>query len=140
QFAQRMPAIPECVMKLYSDHKRNQTRPSFGEISTALHSVISGYSRCFIVIDALDEYSATFGVVFQFMEELFGLQAKTSSSLFATSRPIFNIPEEFKRRQSTVLEIHASNEDMRRYLDGHIHRVSRFVRETPGIDEKIKTA
>jgi Cdc6-like AAA superfamily ATPase len=140
QFAQRTPAIPECVMRLYSDHGKTQTRPSFGEISTALHSVIASYSRSFIVIDALDEYSATDGAVSQFLEELFNLQAKTGSSFFATSRHIFNILEEFKRRQSVVLEIYASNEDMRRYLDGHIHRVSSFVRETLEIEEKIKAA
>jgi Cdc6-like AAA superfamily ATPase len=140
QFAQRTPAIPECVTRLYRDHKGNQTRPSFEEIATALHSVITGYSRSFIIIDALDEYSGIDGVVSQFLVELFGLQAKTRSSLFATSRPIFNIPEEFKRRQSTTLEIYARNEDIRIYLDGYIHRVSSFVRETPEIEEKIKAA
>jgi NACHT domain len=140
QFAQRTPAIPERVINLYSDHKRNQTRPSLEEISTALHSVIASYSRSFIIIDALDEYSAIDGVVSRFLEELFNLQAKSGFSLFATSRPILNIPEEFQRRQSTVLEIYASNEDMRRYLGGHIHQVSSFVRGTLGIEEKIKTA
>jgi Cdc6-like AAA superfamily ATPase len=140
QFAQRIPTIPECVTRLYEDHKRNRTRPSFGEISTALHSVIAGYSRSFIIIDALDEYSATDGVVSQFLEELFNLRAKTRSSLFATSRPIFGIPEQFKRRQSAVLEINTSNEDMLRYLDGHIYQISSYVRISPDIEEKIKTA
>jgi hypothetical protein len=46
---------------------------------------------------------------------------------------------EFKRRRSTVLEIHTSNEDIRIYLDGHIHQVSSFVREIPEIEGKIKT-
>src|SRR4029077_68507 len=134
QFAQTTPTIPECVITLYRAHERNRTRPSFVEISTVLHSVIASHSKSFIIIDALDECSATDGVVSQFLEELFNLQAKTSSSLFATSRPIFNIPEEFKRRQSTVLEINTSNEDMRRYLDGHIHRISLYVRITPAIE------
>jgi hypothetical protein len=140
QFAQRTPTIPECVTRLCADHKKNRTRPSFGEISTALHSVIAGYSRSFVIIDALGEYSATDGIVSQFLGELFSLQAKTGSSLFATSRPIFGIPEEFKRRQSIILEICTSNEDMQKYLDGHIHRISSYVRITPKIEEKIKTA
>jgi Cdc6-like AAA superfamily ATPase len=140
QFAQRTFTIPECVIRLYEDHERNRTRPSFGEISTALQSVIADYSRSFIIIDALDEYSDTGGAVSQFLDMLFNLQAKTSSSLFATSRPIFDIPEEFIRRQSTVLEICTSNEDMRRYLDGHIHGISSYVRITPEIEEKIKIA
>jgi hypothetical protein len=54
-------------------------------------------SRAFIIIDALDECSATDRVLSQFMEELFSLQAKTGSSFFATSRPILGIPEEFER-------------------------------------------
>jgi len=68
------------------------------------------------------------------------LQAKTGSSFFATSRPILGIPEEFERRGSSILEIRASDEDMRKYLDGHINQISAFVREAPGIEDKIKSA
>jgi hypothetical protein len=46
----------------------------------------------------------------QFMEELFTLQAKTGSSVFATSRPILDIPEEFERQGGGVLEIHESRQ------------------------------
>jgi Cdc6-like AAA superfamily ATPase len=140
QFAQRMPAIPECVIALYRDHVRNRTRPSFEDISTTLHSVIAGYIRSYIIIDALDEYSATDEDVSELLEELFSLQVKTSFNLFATSRPLFNIPEEFKRRQSAVLEIDTSDDGIRTYLDGHIHQRSSYVRITPKIEEKIKTA
>jgi hypothetical protein len=36
QFSQRYPLLPECVTRLFKDHKRNRTRPSFDEISNAL--------------------------------------------------------------------------------------------------------
>jgi len=140
QFSQRQPLLPECVTRLYEDHERDQTRPSFIEISDALCSTIANCSRAFIIIDALDECSATDRILSRFMEELFSLQAKTSSSLFATSRPILGIPEEFERRGGSILEIRASDEDMRRYLDGHINQISTFVREASGIERKIKSA
>ena len=125
---------------MYKAHERNRTRPSFSEISDALYSVIANCSRAFIIIDALDECSATDRVLSRFMEELFSLQAKTGSSLFATSRPILGIPKEFERRGSSILEIRASDEDIRRYLDGHINQISTFVREGLGIERKIKSA
>jgi Cdc6-like AAA superfamily ATPase len=140
QFSQRQPLLLECVTRIYKAHERNRTRPSFSEISDALYSVIANCSRAFIIIDALDECSATDRVLSRFMEELFSLQAKTGSSLFATSRPILGIPKEFERRESSILEIRASDEDIRRYLDGHINQISTFVREGPGIERKIKSA
>jgi NACHT domain-containing protein len=138
-FCRRQPLLPECVTRLYKDYGRDRGRPSFSEISDALHSVIANCSRAFIIIDALDECSATDRVLPRFMEELFSLRAKTGSSVFATSRPILGIPEEFERQGSSVLEICASDEDIRRYLDGHINRISTFVRE-PGIEREIKSA
>jgi len=74
------------------------------------------------------------------MEELFSLQAKTDSNVFTTSRPILGIPKEFERQGSSILEIRASDEDIRRYLDDHINQIPTFVREAPGIERKIKFA
>ena len=140
QFSQRHSLLPECVTRLYKDHERNRTRPSLYEISNALYSVIANCSRAFIIIDALDECSGTDRVLPRFMEELFSLQAKTGSSVFATSRPILGIPKDFERRGSSILEIRAKDEDMWRYLDGHINQISTFVKEAPGIKRKIKSA
>jgi hypothetical protein len=139
QFSQRQPLLPECVRRLYNDHERNRTRPSFDEISDILYSVIANCPRAFIIIDALDECSGTDRVLSRFMEELFKLQAKTGCSVFATSRPILDIPKEFKRRGSSIVEIRARDEDVRRYLDGHINQISTYVREAPGIERKIKS-
>ena len=140
QFSQRHPLLPECLTRLYKDHEINGTRPSFNEISNVLYSVIANFSRAFIIIDALDECSGADRVLSRFMEELFSLQAETGSSVFATSRPILGIPKDFERRGSSILEIRARDEDMRRYLDGHINQISTFVREAPGIERRIKSA
>lgn len=56
QLAQGRSSLPDIVKSIYETHNANRTRPSFGEISKALKSVVTMYSRVFIIIDALDEY------------------------------------------------------------------------------------
>ena len=107
-----------CHKTVQGSWKRPNTT-LFSEISDVLFSVIANCSRGFIIIDALDERSATDRVLPRFMEELFTFQAKTDSIVFATSRPIRGIPEEFERRGSSILEIRVSDQDIRKYLDGH---------------------
>jgi Cdc6-like AAA superfamily ATPase len=137
QFFQRQPLLPECVTRLHREWAYSE---SFDLVSDALYQVVASFSRAFIVIDGLDECSATDGVLSRFMKELFSLQANTGCRIFATSRPILGIPEEFQRQGSSILKIRASEEDMQRYLDGHIKQVSIFVREVPGIERKIRSA
>lgn len=134
------PAVPEAVTTLYRYHKDKGTRPSLDEILNILHSVIAGYSRAFIIIDALDECKVSDGVRSKFISALFNLQAKTYVNLFTTSRFIPDIQEEFERIGSVPLEIRASDEDVRRYLDGHTSRLPSFVQECPDLGDEIKTA
>jgi len=138
QFIQRQSSIPEGVTKLYKDHERDRTRPSVDEITSILYLVIAGYSKAFIIIDALDEVSTSNEVLSKFLAELFNLQVEPGLSLFTTSRPILGIPNEFRRRGSSILEIRASDDDMDRYLNGHISQILPFVRETEDIEERIK--
>ena len=58
QLAQGQFSLLESVRLLYDTHKEKRTRPSFNEISRALHSVAVMYSRVIIVVDALNECQA----------------------------------------------------------------------------------
>ncbi|RYP52862.1 hypothetical protein DL768_002111 [Monosporascus sp. mg162] len=136
QLAQGWSPLPESVVSLYGSHKDRRTRPSFDEISRALQSVAALYSRVFIVIDALDECQTTGGCRTRLLSELFSLQAKYGSNLFTTSRFIPEITEKFST--STSLEIRASVEDVRRYVDGYILHLPSFVGRNPGLQEEIK--
>jgi hypothetical protein len=71
------------------------------------------------------------------MSNIFNLQAKTRTKLFTTSRPIPDIEKEFKGCLSH--EILASNEDIQRYLDGHMSQLPTFVLSRPELQEEIKT-
>ena len=136
QFFQGKPTVPESVESLYESHKIKRTRPSFDEISRVLQSIMTSYSSTFIVIDALDECGISDGGCRKFLQEIFNIQAKTGNSLFVTSRFIPEITEAFKG--NTSLEIRANDEDVRRYLGGHMSQLRPFVSRKPDLQEEIK--
>jgi hypothetical protein len=84
QLVQAQPSMPENVASLYKRYSKTKARPSFDEIVNVLHSVVNGYSRVFLIIDALDKCQVS-GDCRRFLSEIFSLQAKTGASLFATS-------------------------------------------------------
>lgn len=137
QLARALSSLPDSVKFLHNEHKINQTRPTFQELLRTLHSVAAIYSRVFIVVDGLDEYQASGGCLSAFLSEIFSLQARVGVSFFATSRPIPNIEEKFKG--CLVREILASEEDIRRYVDGHMSQLPNFVLMRPDLQEEIKT-
>jgi Cdc6-like AAA superfamily ATPase len=135
QLVQELPFVPESIERLYELHKHRRTRPSFGEISEILRSVIARYSRAFIIIDALDELQFS-RARRRLLPEIFSLQTKAGASLFATSRFIQETTKEFKG--ATSIEIRASDEDVRKYLDGHMSQLPSFVLRSLDLQEKIK--
>ena len=137
QLVRGQPCVPKSLKSLYERHEVQRTWPAFEEISQALQTVMASYSRTFIVIDALDECGSSDGGWGKFLSEIFKLQAKTGSCLFATSRFIPEITEEFKGSPS--LEIRASEGDVRKYLDGHMSQLRPFVLRKPDLQEEIKT-
>ncbi|KAH6999490.1 hypothetical protein EDB80DRAFT_583322, partial [Ilyonectria destructans] len=131
------PIPPDDVKYLYQRHEGARTRPSFDEISTALQSVTSIYSRVFIVIDALDECQSSDGCRSKLLSNIFSLQAKTKTNVLATSRPLPEIEREFKG--STTLKIHANDGDVRKYIEEHMSRLPNFINRRPELQEDVKT-
>src|SRR2546423_2350028 len=134
QLAQEQPSIPGSIKDLHDSHEKKGTRPSPDEISRALHSVATNFSRVFLIVDALDECQMTDGCRSKLLSEMFSLRVKTGANLFATSRPILDIKKEFK------CEILPSDENVRRYLNGHMSQLPGFVEKRPDLQEEIKTA
>ena len=81
--------------------------------------------KSFIVVDALDKCQVSEGCRKIFLAGLFNVQAKCGANIFATSWPISSIEKEFEGSQ--MLEIRASDEDVRRCLYGHMFRLPGFV-------------
>jgi Cdc6-like AAA superfamily ATPase len=118
QLVQEQSPVPESVKSLYERHKDKGSRPSLEEILKSLHSIATDYSRVFILIDALDECQISHAVRRKFLSEVFNLQNKTGTNIFATSRFILEIEKEFEG--SISLEIRARDEDVQRYLEAHM--------------------
>ena len=135
QLSQDRSSLPDSVKTLHDRHKDRRTRPSLDEISKALQSVATLYSRVFIIVDALDECQAG-NCRGRFLTELFGLQAKYGASLLATSR---FIPEIIKNFSGSIsLEICASKKDIEKYLEGHIGQLPSFDEWSLQLQDEIK--
>jgi hypothetical protein len=136
QLAQGQSFLANRVKSLYDNYRDRNTLPSVNEISITLQSVATQYSRVFIIVDALDECQVSDSCQERFLSEIFNLQAKCQASLFATSRFVPDIEEKFK--ESTRLEIKASNQDVQRYLDGHMSQLSGCVLRSSELQNEIK--
>lgn len=118
QLAETQPLLPEIVKDLYRRHQSRRTRPSVDELYKTLQSIMSLYSRVFIIADALDESQTLNNTRVNFLLRLFDIQIKNGINIFATSRHIPEIHEKFK--ESTVIEVRAHADDVRNYLDSQI--------------------
>lgn len=118
QLTQCQTSLPTSVEYLHDKHKKTQTRPSLDEILDLLRDVVKIYRRLFIVVDALDECRVFDDTRARFLSELFNLQTLHGVNIFATSRNIPQIIDQFDGSMS--LEIRAHDEDVLQYLNGRI--------------------
>lgn len=137
QLTQGRHSLLESVKSLYSEHKHKRTRPSLDEVRRTLQSVAALYSRVFIIVDALDECQTSNDSRGKFLKAILDLQARCGVNIFATSRFIPEVTEKF--RETPHLEIRASSDDVRRYLDDHMSQLRPFVHRDPELQEEIKT-
>ena len=137
QLADRQDSLPAIVKDLYDLHERKRTRPSLGEITRTLQATATFYSRVFIIIDALDECQKTDNCRMKFLTELFNLRTWQAVNIFATSRFIPDIVDQFK--DSTLLEIRPSPDDVARYVGGQIEQLPPFVQKSRQLQEEVKT-
>jgi hypothetical protein len=121
QLVQSSSAIDIPIKNLYEQHIRRGTRPSFQEISTALQEVSKSFSTVYIIIDALDECPKADGTRSQLLTKLKDLQKVVDLRLMVTARPIPDIEVEF--RLFPILEIRASDTDVKRFVRGQIARL-----------------
>ncbi|GLB07263.1 hypothetical protein AtubIFM57258_002592 [Aspergillus tubingensis] len=125
QLCQRMPSLPEVIKSLFAQHKKQQTRPKLDELSKSLFVVLGYFSRTFIVVDALDEYSSSNEPLRRLLSELFSLQNNRTVSIFATSRHSPIIQSAFDGCLQQVIS--AAAEDVEAYLRGHMSDLLEFL-------------
>lgn len=118
QLAESKPLLPGTMKDYYNYYKARRTRPLLEETLTVLQSLAAIYSRVFFIIDVLDECQVSDGYQARFLSELFNIQTQHGANIFATSRFILEIINQFKH--SILLKICTSGEDIERYLEGYM--------------------
>lgn len=138
QISLKRCSLPDTVKALHLRHRRQGTRPSLHEISTALQSVAASYSRVFIIIDALDECQKPDGSLSTFLSEMVSLQKRAKASILATSRFIPRNTDAFDG--CPVLQVRADESDLCKYVDGQMFRLPEFIASCPELQDEIKAA
>ncbi|KAJ7692540.1 ankyrin repeat-containing domain protein [Mycena rosella] len=124
------------VHQLFQKHSETRTTPSLDEIHAVLCSVVAEWSKVYIVVDGLDEYPDDERVIL--LKRLTVIQPAVS--LLLTSRPHINLvmlPLHLK-----TLEIRASDEDIRKFLEQRIQdssRLSFLMQNRPELRDDIIT-
>ena len=137
QIAQCQNPMPTVLQQLHQRHQERDTRPHIQEITETLRAVLKVLDRCFVVVDALDEYDNTDGQRNQFLAETVALYSENGANVFATSRFIPEIERTFDGH--TCLEIRASDSDIGQYLDSQLDRLPSFVTKYVDLQNEIKT-
>lgn len=115
QLLQKLKSVPENVKSLYGRHTRERTRPLFTKILETFKAIAAGYRRLFIVVDALDECGISRNDRQKFLSAIFDVQGCSDANIFVTSRINDEIVDMFEN--AIYLEIRATEEDVRSYLD-----------------------
>ncbi|KAI0517880.1 nucleoside phosphorylase domain-containing protein [Xylaria bambusicola] len=135
QVVQSQPSLPRNLKDLHDRHQGKRTRPSLAEIYEVLETVALQKSRLFIIIDALDECQVIGSCRTKFLSAIFDLQKSTGANVFATSRIIEEIIDQF--RGSISIEIRAREDDIRRYLHGRISELPSFIANRSDLQDEV---
>ncbi len=115
------------VHSIYEECKSARRRPNLKELATLLQHVAGGFSKAFVIVDALDE---CVGMEWSpLVSELRGLQAQCPAlRLMITFRPHVTIAE--KMPEAAILNIRADPNDLGHYVTMQLRRLSKHVTYT----------
>ena len=125
QLLQHQVFVPENVWKSYRHHTNSGTRPKAEEMYDLLQTSLSAFPQIYIVVDAVDELSVIDHVRQNLLSSLSLLQKTHSLNFLVTSRFIPHVTQELD--DPPCLIVRASDEDVRRYVRGHISDLANWV-------------
>ena len=140
QMLQQSSSIPGYTRDMYKQRDNGPTsaRPTLTQILESLQLTMTSFARVFIVVDALDELQRGGKMLQNFLSKLFALQASKTVNLMLTSRDVPLVTEKVQR--CVRLEVRASDEDVRKYLEGRMDELPKIVSRSPNIQQSIKDA
>ncbi|GLA66094.1 hypothetical protein AtubIFM54640_008298 [Aspergillus tubingensis] len=137
QLAQQDRQLMQGLQTLYGRHSTSGTQPSTREMVEILCSMSSD-RQVYVVIDALDEFQSPMKGPTEFISELFRIQDATGLNILATSLFAPEIQKMFRERHDcSSLEIRATDEDVRSYIQGNITSLPSFVTQDQAMMDSI---
>ncbi|OJJ39599.1 hypothetical protein ASPWEDRAFT_384790 [Aspergillus wentii DTO 134E9] len=101
-------------------------------IQYEFRALILRFKKTFIILDALDECSSTEGTLRESLGFLFSLQRSANVNILATSRFSEETASLFANG-GVILEIQATDDDVRAYIDHRAAYFPPFVAKKPGL-------
>ena len=133
QLVQTRPDLVALVKDLHDQCRGGKASPD--EIYGALQSSCSAYKTVYLIVDALDEYSDRDAGRTQFIDKLLRLQTSLDVRILFTSRFLPIITTRF---ESTLkLEVRASKEDVRRFVEGQLPRLPKCIQHDQALQDTI---
>ncbi|KAG4263867.1 hypothetical protein FPRO04_09195 [Fusarium proliferatum] len=136
QLCESLSPLPKDIMKLHSEYKFRRFDVPPDRILEGLQSVSGQFSKIFMVVDALDEWSTDHGNHYSLPGELLFLQSQLAINLLSTSRPLPIIEEKFITYPSR--QIIAQQQDIDAYIDNFRWPESSCVSKKPELRSMVK--
>jgi Cdc6-like AAA superfamily ATPase len=134
QLVQSRPSTLGPVERLHQKHAIRGTKPSLDDIYSALRDVLVQYSYVHIVVDALDECQPE--TRRQLCAKLLDLQKGVDIRLMVTSRFVPDVEDAF--RVALRLEVEASDEDVKQFVAGQIHRLPACIQRDVALQDLVQ--
>jgi hypothetical protein len=132
QLVQPRPSITEPMQRLQIQHLVRRTKPWLEDIHGTLKFVLVNYSSVYIVVAALDVCEGRK----EFLAKVCSLQSLVDLWLMATSRFFPDISKEFK--EMPTLEVRATEQDLRRYINSQFHRLPSCVQRSADLQALVQ--
>jgi hypothetical protein len=141
QLLHSMDQVPDDIIAMCRQVQKDNHRLNLEQTKALLRTTIDSLPRCFIIVDALDEYYLAQKPEFsKLIDILSELQQLTNLNLLVTSRPMSEIQERPMFHECLSIEIEAHDEDIELYVEGRMKDLTNGVMKNLGIQKDIKTA
>ena len=135
QLVYRRPTLATSVKDLHDAWSSEGGRPSFDHIYRALESVTKSFTKVYILVDALDECQDSDRCRTRLLDTLSQLQVDTKVNLLLTSRGRPDIDKYFQKDDTLSIEAH--EDDVRRYLESNMWKLSSCVAKRADLQKTI---
>lgn len=115
---ERLSFLPASLRELFENCRREERTPLSSELEHHIRTISSSFSRSFILVDAMDEFSIEDPMQTSEMTRLLDSLAAAGLEILVTSR---TLPSPSLRAVHAIGTLSAAESDIRTYVDHALH-------------------